>query len=118
MRIAPRVYTAQVDIDRLQARIFELPNDQHVELTLDDGRVLRGIVAARPMTMHFFDADGREGTNGTVRLEQPALERPEQAQWVDLYLDQIVSVRHLDRHEIEPRPAPGASESAHSPRPN
>ena len=79
MRIAPRVYTAQVDIDRLQARIFELPNDQHVELTLDDGRVLRGIVAARPMTMQFFDADGREGTNGTVRLEQPALERPEQA---------------------------------------
>ena len=118
MRIAPRVYTAQVDIDRLQSRIFELPNDQHVELTLDDGRVLRGIVAARPMTMQFFDADGREGTNGTVRLEQPALERPEQAQWVDLFLDQIVSVRHLDRHEIEPRLAPGASDSAHSSRPN
>ncbi|HEY4555477.1 MAG TPA: DUF3247 family protein [Lysobacter sp.] len=118
MRIAPRVYTAQVDIDRLQARIFELPNDQHVELTLDDGRVLRGIVAARPMTMQFFDADGREGTNGTVRLEQPALEHPEDAAWTDLFLDQIVAVRHLDRNEIEPRPTPGASDTVHSPRPD
>ena len=31
MRIAPRVYTAQVDIDRLQARIFELPIEQIFE---------------------------------------------------------------------------------------
>ena len=118
MRTAPRVYTAQVDIDRLQALIFALPNDQHVQVTLDDGRVFTGIVAGRPMTMQFFDPDGREGTNGTVRLEQPALEHPEQARWVDLFLDQIVEVRQLDRGEIEPRPAPGASDTVHRPRPN
>lgn len=115
MRTAPRVYTRQVDIDRLQSMIFALPNDRHVQLTLDDGRVLTGIVAGRPMTMQFFDAEGREGTNGTVRLEQPALEHPEDARWVDLFLDQIVEVRPLDRNEIAPRPASGASDTVHRP---
>ncbi len=103
MRIAPRVYTAQADIDRMQAMIFELPNDEHVQLTLPDGRVFTGIVAARPMTMQFFDPDGVEGTNGTVRLEQSALEHPEDARWVDLFLDQIVSIRHIARAEAAVR---------------
>lgn len=106
MRIAPRVYTAQPDIDRLQAMAFELPNDEHVQLTLDDGRVFTGTIAARPITQQFFDPNGDEGTNGTVRLEQSALEHPTDARWVDLYLDQIVEVRHLDRDE------PGARHSA------
>jgi hypothetical protein len=114
MRTAPRVYTAQVDIDRLQSLIPELPNDRRVEITLVDGRVFSGIVAARPMTMQFFDADGREGTNGVVRLEQPALEQPEDARWVDLFLDQIEAIRPLDRGELDPRPAAGASDSVHS----
>jgi len=103
MRIAPRVYTAQADIDRLQSLIPALPNDRRVELTLVDGRVFTGIVAARPMTTQFFDADGREGTNGVLRLEQPALEAPEQARWVDLFLDQIAAIRPLDRGELDPR---------------
>lgn len=118
MRIAPRVYTEQADIDRLQAMIFELPNDRRVELTLVDGRVFTGIVSARPMTTQFFDADGREGTNGVVRLEQPALDHPEQARWVDLYLDQIAGIRPLDRGELDARPAAGASDSVHSRRPH
>ena len=118
MRIAPRVYIEQADIDRLQSMIFELPNDRRVQLTLVDGRVFTGIVAARPMTMQFFDADGREGTNGTVRLEQPALDRPEQARWVDLFLDQIAEIRPLDRGELDPRPEAGASDSEHSARPH
>ncbi|WP_162823803.1 DUF3247 family protein [Lysobacter sp. TY2-98] len=108
MRIAPRVYTAQPDIDRLQAIALELPNDEHVQVTLDDGRVFTGIVAARPITQQFYDANGDEGTNGAVRLEQSALEHPEDARWVDLYLDQIVEVRHLDRDE------PGARHPLHS----
>lgn len=114
MRTAPRVYTDQADIDRLQAMIVELPNDRRVRVTLHDGRVFTGIVAARPMTMQFYDPDGREGTNGTVRLEQPALEQPEQARWVDLFLDQIAEIRPLDRHELDPG---AASEPARSPRP-
>lgn len=118
MRIAPRVYTRQVDIDRLQSMIQELPNDRHVRLTLDDGRVLTGIVSGRPMTMQFFDAEGREGTNGTVRIGQPAMEQPEQARWVDLFLDQIVEIRPLDRGELNARPDAGATDSLHTSRPH
>jgi hypothetical protein len=108
MRIAPRVYTEQADIDRLQSLIPELSNDRRVEVRLVDGRVFSGIVAARPMTTQFFDADGQEGTNGVVRLEQPALDHPEDAHRVDLFLDQIESIRPLDRHELDPQP-PGTN---------
>ncbi|GAB1596920.1 DUF3247 family protein [Lysobacter claricitrinus] len=103
MRIAPRVYTRQPDIDRLQALACDLPNDEHVRITLVDGRVFTGTVAARPITQQFFDPDGAEGTNGTVRIEQQALDHPEDARWVDLYLDQILEVRHIDRSELERR---------------
>jgi hypothetical protein len=89
-----------------------------VQLTLVDGRVFTGIVSGRPMTMQFFDADGREGTNGIVRIEQPALDAPEQARWVDLFLDQIAAIRPLDRGELDARPDAGASDSVHSSRPH
>jgi hypothetical protein len=118
MRIAPRVYTRQADIERLQALIPELPNDRHVQLTLVDGRVFTGIVAARPMTMQYFDTDGREGTNGVVRLEQPALEQPEQARWVDLFLDQIAEIRPLDRGELDAHATAGARDAPAAPRPH
>lgn len=118
MRTAPLVYTAQADIDRLQALIAELPTDRHVEVVLGDGRVFDGIVAEQPITVQFFDPDGREGTNGTLRLEQPALDSPERARRVDLFLHQIAEVRPLDRHELEPRPAAGATDSVHGARPH
>lgn len=102
MRIADTVYTRQADIDRLQALVVDLDNDDRVALTLDDGRELRGIVAHKATIQQFFDRSGREGSNATVRLEQPALEAPDAAGWIDVYLDRVVSVRHLHRHELEP----------------
>lgn len=102
MRIADKVYTSQVDIDRIQTLIVMLDNDDHVALRLDDGRELRGIVAFKPTIQQFFDRDGREGSNATVRLDEPALEEPEKAGWIDVFLDRVVEVRHLDRHELEP----------------
>lgn len=107
MRIADTVYTRQVDIDRIQALIAGLHNDDRVALALDDGRVLRGIVAMKPTIQQFFDRDGREGSNAIVRLDEPALEAPERAGWVDVFLDRVVAVRHLDRHELGARD-PGA----------
>lgn len=101
MRIADTVYTAQVDIDRIQTLIVMLDNDDRVALRLDDGRELRGIVAHKPTIQQFFDRSGREGSNATVRLDQPALENPEAAGWIDVFLDRVVEVRHLDRHELE-----------------
>lgn len=102
MRIADTVYTSQPDIDRIQTLIKRLDNDDHVELTLNDGRVLRGVVAHKPSIQQFFDSGGREGSNALVRLVQPALDRPDEAGWLDVFLDRVVGVRHLDRHELEP----------------
>jgi hypothetical protein len=111
MRIADTVYTRQADIDRIQALITRLGNDDRVALTLADGRELRGIVAFKPTIQQFFDRSGREGSNALVRLDQPALEAPDAAGWIDVALGDVVSVRHLDRHELEPW-YPGADDRA------
>lgn len=102
MRIAQHVYTDQADIDRLQAMIPELPNGQPVALAMRDGTRLAGIVAVRPTIQQFFGPDGQEGSNALVRLEQPALVRPEAAGWVDVFLDEIVGIRHLEREDLLP----------------
>lgn len=103
MRIAEHVYTSQDDIDRIQSVIGELFNGAHVALRLEDGSEVRGIVAHKPTIQQFYDRQGREGSNATVRLETPALDDPEAAGWIDLFLDRVAGVRHLDRHELEPR---------------
>lgn len=97
MRNAEHVYTAAADINALHAKVATLPNGAHVELELADGERLVGIVAARPMVQLFFDYDGREGANGTVRLERPALDHPMHTPAPrDIWLDRIVAVRRLD----------------------
>ena len=88
------VYTAEGDLSRLRALVAQLPNDAQVELHLDDGRHLRGTVAARPTLQVFVDAAGREGMNALVRLEDPAMDAPESAHVYDVWLDRIVDVRH------------------------
>lgn len=102
MRIAPQVYTRSSDIERLRLQVADLDNGAHVELELDDGRHLTGIVAARPTLLTFFDPAGKEGTNASVRLENPALEAPDATPGpFDVWLDRVVRIRRLD-----PRPAP------------
>jgi hypothetical protein len=97
MRNANRVYTARADIEDLQAKIAALPNGAHVELELEDGERLVGIVAGRPMPQQFFDFEGKEGTNATVRLERPALDHPMHTPAPrDVWLDRIVAIRRLD----------------------
>lgn len=97
MRNANRVFTAEADIEQLRAKVAALPNGAHVELELEDGERLVGIVAARPMLQQFFDFSGREGTNGTVRLERPALDDPDHTPAPrDVWLDRISVVRRLD----------------------
>ena len=94
-KFAERVHTGHEAVARLDALIAQLANDAHVELSLDDGRVLRGTVAARPTVQVFRDADGREGFNGLVRIEDPALDAPETAGFQDVWLDRIVAIRQL-----------------------
>lgn len=100
MRVAPEVFLHADEIARLHALVDALRSGAHVELHLADGDVLRGIVSDHAEIMVFFDPDGREGTNGTVRLEQPAMEDPEAAGWRDVWLGEIVSVRRLDPQEL------------------
>ncbi len=96
-RFAERIHTDRADIARLEARILELPNDAHVELTLDDGSRVRGTVAARASLQLFEDQDGNEGMNAIVRIEDPALDAPGTAGMHDIWVDRIADVRRLPR---------------------
>lgn len=97
MRNANRVFTSAEDLERLRAKVAALPNGAHVELELEDGERFVGIVAGRPSLQQFFDFEGHEGTNGTVRIERPALEHPMATPAPrDVWLDRIHVVRRLD----------------------
>lgn len=103
MRIAPQVYVRAADIDGLRAKVAQLENGARVELELDDGARISGIVSARPTMLTFFDPAGNEGTNASVRVEQPALETPDTTPGpFDVWLHRVVRIRRLD-----PRHGPG-----------
>lgn len=88
---AERVHTDQAQIARLEERVKELHDEAVVELRLLDGTVVTGVVAVRPSVQTFRDAEGREGTNAYVRIDDP--EQPER--WQYIWLDQIENVTRL-----------------------
>lgn len=88
---AERVHTDQAQIARLRERVKELDDEAVVELALSDGRLVRGIVAVRPSLQTFRDAEGREGTNAYVRIDDA--EQPER--WQYIWLDQIERITRL-----------------------
>lgn len=90
-RYAEHVYTEESQIAGLEAWIAQLPDEARVQLTLADGRRLRGTVAVQPTLQLFLDGDGREGSNGVLRLDD--LDAPEQ--WQLIWLDTIREVRPL-----------------------
>lgn len=106
MRTAEHVYTRAEDLQRLREKIEALPNGAHVEIELDGGEHLVGIVGARPSLQQFFDRSGSEGTNATVRLEKPALYHPRATPApLDLWLDRIVRIQRLPpQDELHDRP--------------
>lgn len=94
-RNAKRVHRDPAAIARLEALIAALPNGARVALTLEDGSVLRCLVAARPILQVFFDPAGEEGSNAVVRVE-PLTDDPfELTVARDLWLDSIVSIRDV-----------------------
>lgn len=113
-RVAPRIYVDSADIARLEATSLELSSSQHVELLLEDGTRLRGIVAERPGVQAFFGPDGREGMNALLRLEAFLDDgRPHPGGLHDIWLDEIQAVTRL------PNPSPPeASTRHHPPDPN
>ena len=95
-RNAEQVHVDPGEVARIRDLIEQLPNGAHVVLQMADDGPLEGIVAARPVAQLFFGPDGNEGTNAVLRLEQPALSHPEQAGWLDLWVDRIRSIKRLD----------------------
>jgi hypothetical protein len=113
-RVAPRVYVAADDIASLEATCLQLPSNERVQLLLDDGTRLQGVVETMPGMQAFFDPGGREGMNALLRLEGcPDDGRPHPGAIHDIWLDQIHAVTRL------PNPSPPEpSTRAHPADPN
>ena len=89
--IAERVHTRQDEIALIESRIVELPDEAIVEITLDDGRKLKGVVTVRPTIQTFRDTEGREGVNALLRLDD--LEQPGHSHQV--WLDEVREIFHM-----------------------
>lgn len=87
-KIAERVHTDQGEIALIESRIVELNDASIVELSLSDGRKLRGVVTVRPSVQTFRDADGREGLNALLRLDD--LHEPGKTHRI--WLDQVTDI--------------------------
>ena len=98
-RDAPRVYRDPVAVERLERIAGQIPLDARVEVRLDDGSYLRGMVCMRPSVQTFYGPNGDEGMNGMVRIESESLGSTMQAGPTAgsryLWLDQIGSVTTL-----------------------
>ena len=103
-RVAPVVHVEAGEVAALEALAAQLPQDQRVELVLDDGDVVRGMVSATPTLQVFFDPKGTEGLNGVARIEA------DDGAQLTLWLDRIASVTPL------PNPSPPAPSSRMHPR--
>jgi uncharacterized protein DUF3247 len=100
-RVAPRVYVHAVDVARLEHLVEQLPQSRRVDLLLEDGSRLRGIVEMRPGVQAFFDPQGREGMNALLRLEAFLDDgRGHDGGVRNLWLDEIREVTRL------PNPSP------------
>ena len=104
-RAAPRVHADQAVIDRMEAIATRLEQDSRVALRTDRGELLQGMVSATPTVQAFFDAEGCEGLNGVVKIEDEQDGREHY-----LWLDEVASVERL------PNPAPPEPSDGHRPR--
>ena len=90
-KIAERVHQDQVEIARLESLIADLDDEAIVEVLLTDGTRFKGTVVVRPTVQTFRDAQGNEGVNGLLRLDEFA--KPGTSHY--LWLDTIADVNHL-----------------------
>lgn len=80
-RYAPRVYTADAEVDRLRALQLALEPDVEMELRISGGRLVTGTILARPSVQQFLGPAGEEGTNGQVTVDVPG--EGKQTLWLD-----------------------------------
>ena len=90
-KIIERVHTDQHEIALIESRIAELDDESIVEISLADGRKLKGVVTVRPSVQTFRDAQGREGVNALLRLDNQ--DQPGRSHQV--WLDQVTGIFRL-----------------------
>lgn len=90
-QFAEHVYTRPEDIARIESRTTQLEGETWVALTLDDGTVVEGVVAVRPIVQTFLDPQGAEGINAVVRVDDAG----DQAIIHYIWIDRIREIRHL-----------------------
>lgn len=111
-RDAPRVHVDPVAIARLEQVAVQLPQDARVEVELDDGSRLRGMVSMTPTVQAFFDPEGNEGLNAVARIECESGNGVASGDSQYLWLDRIGNVESL------PNPTPPEPSTRVPPDPN
>lgn len=82
-----RLLAGDEGIARLNALIHALDDEEQVRITLDDGRVLAGVVATRPSLQVFRPDDGDQGYNALLRLEPLKGDAAPHYLWLDRVID-------------------------------
>lgn len=91
-RNAPVIVTSNAQITRIERLTTQLPSQARVRITLQDGRAISGTVVERPVAQLFLDANGAEGFNGIVRVDDP-----DAPPWTaSVWLSDIARVERLD----------------------
>ena len=90
-KIAERVHQDQAEIARLESLVADLDDEAIVEVLLTDGTRRKGTVVVRPTVQTFRDAQGNEGINALLRLDD--LEEPGKSHY--LWLDTVAEVNHM-----------------------
>jgi hypothetical protein len=88
---AEQVYTGQRDIARIESLAGQLEDEAQVAVRLADGSRVEGVVLARPTIQVFRDAEGHEGLNAVVRIEDAG--DPARSHYV--WLDRIVDIQRI-----------------------
>lgn len=95
-RVAPYVHIDNAEIARLEALALRLSQDQRVQVRLDDGSEVTGMVSQMPTIQTFYDPRGREGLNAIVRIESYLDDgRPHEGGEHYIWLDHIEDVMPL-----------------------
>ena len=89
-RRAARVHADRSRIERMAALCSHLDEEERVSVALDDGSQVTGVVLAKPSLQTFLDADGNEGLNAVVKLDDVDGSGCARSYW----LDTVVDVQH------------------------
>ncbi|ASR44640.1 hypothetical protein BEN78_15985 [Xanthomonas citri pv. mangiferaeindicae] len=87
----PRIHVARTEIDALERNIALLHDEAIVQVTLTDGMQVEGVVSVRPTLETFRTADGDEGHNARLRLDD--LEDPTVPHYV--WVGDIVAIEQI-----------------------